>query len=87
GRYANMHGDPFEFHLNLDAIAHVKFETGTAKRGNFSTYAIRLVGAETNILSIFLQWLKPGEYAPGQVEAWQALQVKYGENWSVAADV
>jgi hypothetical protein len=28
-----------------------------------------------------LQWGKPGEYEPGQVEAWQSLKDKYGEAW------
>ena len=30
-------------------------------------------------LSAFLQWGKPGQYEPGQVEAWQGLKEKYGE--------
>lgn len=82
GKYANMHSDHFEFHLNMDKITQVKFETGEAKRGNFTTYAIRFLDADgENILSAFLQWGKPGEYEPGQVEAWQALQEKYGEAW------
>jgi putative heme iron utilization protein len=35
GKYANMHKDTLEFHLNMDAIKQVKFEVGEAKRGNF----------------------------------------------------
>ncbi len=82
GKYANMHQDDFEFHLNMDQIKQVKFETGEAKRGNFTTYAIRfLTAADQPALSAFLQWGKPGEYAPGQVEAWEALKAKYGEQW------
>lgn len=85
GKYANMHQEGFEFHLNMDAIQQVKFEEGEAKRGNFTTYAIRLVDGEgNNALSLFLQWGKPGEYAPGQVEAWQALRDQYGEVWQPA---
>lgn len=85
GRYANMHTEGFEFHLNMDAIQQVKFETGEAKRGNFTTYAIRLLDSqEQAALSLFLQWGKPGEYAPGQVEAWQALRDQYGEVWQPA---
>jgi putative heme iron utilization protein len=85
GRYANMHAEVFEFHLNMDKISQVKFETGEAKRGNFTTYAIRLIGAhqESALLSIFLQWGKPGEYAVGQIEAWEALQAKYGADWQI----
>ncbi len=37
--------------------------------------------ADQPALSAFLQWGKPGEYAPGQVEAWEALKAKYGEQW------
>ncbi|MGM3306240.1 ChuX/HutX family heme-like substrate-binding protein [Anabaena sp. WFMT] len=82
GKYANMHTDDFEFHLNMDKITQVKFETGEAKRGNFTTYAIRLLDEkQETALSIFLQWGKPGEYEPGQVENWQALREKYGEVW------
>ncbi|WP_071188049.1 ChuX/HutX family heme-like substrate-binding protein [Trichormus sp. NMC-1] len=82
GKYANMHTDDFEFHLNMDKITQVKFETGEAKRGNFTTYAIRLLDEKQEpALSIFLQWGKPGEYEPGQVENWQALKEKYGEVW------
>jgi putative heme iron utilization protein len=82
GKYANMHTEGFEFHLNMDAIKQVKFETGEAKRGNFTTYAIRFLDEnEQSALSLFLQWGKPGEYEPGQVEAWQALREQYGEIW------
>ncbi len=82
GRYANMHTEGFEFHLNMDVIKRVKFETGEAKRGNFTTYAIRLLDEkDESALSLFLQWGKPGEYEPGQVEAWHTLKEQYGENW------
>jgi putative heme iron utilization protein len=84
GKYANMHQDDFEFHLNMDKIKRIKFETGEAKRGNFTTYAIRfLMENDQPGLSAFLQWGKPGEYAPGQVEAWQTLKEKYGEVWDI----
>jgi putative heme iron utilization protein len=86
GQYANMHQNDFEFHLNMDKIKQIKFETGEAKRGNFTTYAIRfLMENDQPGLSAFLQWGKPGEYAPGQVEAWQALKDKYGEVWQPEA--
>lgn len=82
GKYANMHSELFEFHLNMDLIKKVKFETGESKRGNFTTYAIRFLDEkEEPALSAFLQWGKPGEYEPGQVEAWQELKEKYGEVW------
>ncbi len=85
GKYANMHTEGFEFHLNMDLIKQVKFETGEAKRGNFTTYAIRFLDdKEASALSLFLQWGKPGEYEPGQVEAWQALREQYGEIWETA---
>jgi putative heme iron utilization protein len=89
GSYANMHAEIFEFHLNMDKITHVKFETGEAKRGNFTTYAIRLLGdtQESALLSIFLQWGKPGEYAVGQVEAWESLQGRYGQSWQVIPEI
>ena len=86
GKYANMHTEGFEFHLNMDMIQKVKFETGEAKRGNFTTYAIRFLDAEEKpALSLFLQWGKPGEYEPGQVEVWQLLKEKYGELWQPLA--
>jgi putative heme iron utilization protein len=82
GKYANMHTEGFEFHLNMDHIKQVKFETAEAKRGNFTTYAIRFLSEQQEVvLSAFLQWGKPGEYEPGQVEQWQALKEKYGEVW------
>lgn len=82
GKYANMHTERFEFHLNMDHIKQVKFETGEAKRGNFTTYAIRFLSEQQEVvLSAFLQWGKPGEYEPGQVEQWEALKEKYGEVW------
>lgn len=82
GKYANMHNENFEFHLNMDKIKQVRFETGEAKRGNFTTYAIRFVDEQgETILSAFLQWGKPGEYESGQVENWQDLKAKYGEEW------
>ena len=85
GKYANMHTEGFEFHLNMDEIGQVKFETGEAKRGNFTTYAIRFLdGQQQPALSLFLQWGKPGEYEPGQVEAWHALREEYGEVWEPA---
>ena len=85
GKYANMHTEGFEFHLNMDKITSVKFETGDAKRGNFTTYAIRFLDDKQEpALSAFLQWGKPGEYEPGQVEAWHTLKEKYGEVWQPA---
>ncbi|HEY9665523.1 MAG TPA: ChuX/HutX family heme-like substrate-binding protein [Coleofasciculaceae cyanobacterium] len=85
GKYANMHQELLEFHLNMDAIKQVKFEEGEAKRGNFTTYAIRFLDEKgDSALSAFLQWGKPGEYVPGQVEAWQALRENYGEVWEPA---
>lgn len=82
GKYANMHTEGFEFHLNMDKITQVKFETGEAKRGNFTTYCIRFIDDQEAVaLSAFLQWGKPGEYEPGQVDAWQDLKLKYGEVW------
>ncbi|QOV21455.1 ChuX/HutX family heme-like substrate-binding protein [Anabaenopsis elenkinii] len=82
GKYANMHTEGFEFHLNMDQIKEVKFEIGEAKRGNFTTYAIRFLNQNQEVaLSLFLQWGKPGEYEPGQVEAWQSLKQQYGEIW------
>ena len=85
GKYANMHTEGFEFHLNMDEIQQVKFETGEAKRGNFTTYAIRFLDQqEKPALSLFLQWGKPGEYEAGQVEAWYALRDRYGEMWKPA---
>lgn len=82
GKYANMHTEGFEFHLNMDKITRVKFETGEAKRGNFTTYAVRFLDEkEEPALSAFLQWGKPGEYEPGQVEFWHELKEKYGEVW------
>jgi len=85
GKYANMHQEAFEFHLNMDQVKQVKFETGQAKRGDFTTYAIRLLDAQGQAgLSLFLQWGKPGEYAPGQVEAWHTLREQYGEIWHPA---
>lgn len=85
GRYANMHAGEFEFHLNLDQVIAIKFEAGQAKRGNFPTYAIRFMRTEEKpALSAFLQWGKPGEYAAGQVEAWETLRSKYGDYWPIA---
>ena len=85
GKYANMHTENFEFHLNMDEIEQVRFETGEAKRGNFTTYAIRFLDQQQKpALSLFLQWGKPGEYESGQVEAWYALRDRYGEMWKPA---
>ncbi|NJR62798.1 MAG: hemin-degrading factor [Cyanobacteria bacterium CRU_2_1] len=85
GKYANMHQEGFEFHLNMDNIIQVKFEEGESKRGTFTTYAIRFLDKTGEpSLSLFLQWGKPGEYAPGQVEAWQALRDRYGVVWNPA---
>jgi putative heme iron utilization protein len=86
GKYANMHQETFEFHLNMDKVKRVKFETGHSKRGDFTTYAIRFLNEqEESGLSLFLQWGKPGEYAPGQVEAWQSLREQYGDLWEPEA--
>lgn len=82
GRYANMHTADFEFHLNMDQVAKIRFEEGQAKGGNFPTYAIRFLDAnEKSVLSAFLQWGKPGEYVEGQVAAWYALRQRYGTEW------
>lgn len=82
GNYANLHQETFEFHLNMDKVKRVKFETGQSKRGNFTTYAIRFLNQQKEPgLSLFLQWGKPGEYTAGQVEAWESLRGQYGDIW------
>jgi len=84
GKYANLHNKDFEFHLNMDRISKIRFETGEAKHGNFTTYSIRFLdNMEKPALSLFLQWVKPGEYESGQVEAWNALKTSYGEVWQL----
>jgi putative heme iron utilization protein len=82
--YANMHTENFEFHLNMADITLVKFEELPAKQGNFTTYCVRFLKSEGEkpSLSFFLQWDKPGEYAPGQVEAFAQLRTTYGETWA-----
>jgi len=66
----------------MNKITDVRFETGEAKRGNFTTYAIRFLDADDEAqMSAFLQWGKPGEYTEGQVDAWSALKAKYSETW------
>ncbi|UFP96432.1 hemin-degrading factor [Gloeobacter morelensis] len=81
--YANLHSEHFEFHLNMAEVKLVRFEELPAKRGNFTTYAVRFLKEDGHKapMSLFLQWGQPGEYAPGQVEAFQALKNKYGESW------
>ncbi len=81
--YANMHNELFEFHLNMADIERVKFEELPSKQGNFQTYCVRFLKAEAAkaSLSFFLQWGNPGEYVPGQVEAFMTLRQKYGAEW------
>jgi hypothetical protein len=80
-----MHAGEFEFHLNLDRVVAIKFEAGQAKRGHFPTYAIRFMKADDKpALSAFLQWGKPGDYAEGQVQAWELLRAEYGEYWALS---
>lgn len=81
--YANLHSEHFEFHLNMSEVGLVRFEEMPSKRGNFTTYAVRFIKGEGHKpgLSLFLQWGNPGEYAPGQVEAFTALKEKYGQEW------
>lgn len=84
GKYANMHNKDFEFHLNMDGISKISFEIGEAKHGKFTTYSIRFLdNMEEPALSLFLQWVKPGQYESGQVEAWKALKASYGEVWQL----
>ncbi len=82
--YANMHTDHIEMHLNMADITLVKFEELPSKQGNFTTYCIRFLKSESEkaSLSCFLQWGKPGEYEPGQVEAFLALKAEYGTQWT-----
>jgi len=82
--YANMHSELFEFHLNMAEIQQVKFEELISKQGNFPTYCVRFLKnpEDKPVLSFFLQWGKPGEYAPGQVEAFEKLREQYGEVWT-----
>ncbi len=82
GIYANLHQDNWEIHLKINAIKQIKFETSKARNGDFPTYIIRfLKDNNESALTAFLQWGEPGEYEPGQVEAWQELKEKYGEVW------
>lgn len=59
--------------------------TAKSKRGDFLTYTIRFYDEESfNGASIFVMWKSGtmGEYADGQVEAFQSLLEKWGEEAS-----
>lgn len=63
-------------------VARVNLVTAKSKRGDFQTYTIRIYDAESfNGASIFVMWKSGtmGEYAEGQVEAFESLVKKYGE--------
>ncbi|GAQ85475.1 hypothetical protein KFL_002370090 [Klebsormidium nitens] len=84
GLYANLmnNDDNVDFHLLLDKVARVNLVTAKSKRGDFQTHTIRFYDTESfNGASIFVMWKSGtmGEYAEGQVEAFESLVKKYGE--------
>eukprot|EP00475_Leptophrys_vorax_P037288 TRINITY_DN64069_c0_g1_i1.p2 TRINITY_DN64069_c0_g1~~TRINITY_DN64069_c0_g1_i1.p2 ORF type:complete len:211 (-),score=8.68 TRINITY_DN64069_c0_g1_i1:357-989(-) len=84
GEYANVikAEENVDFHLLLSAVSGARLVVGKSMRGDFPTYTIRFLNAEKEVgASVFVMW-KPGtmgDYDEGQVEAFQALVAKYGE--------
>ncbi|CAM6117132.1 unnamed protein product [Calypogeia fissa] len=85
GEYANIMSreENVDFHLLLEKVALVRLVQGKTK-SDIPTYMVRLVDVnDSNALSVLVMWRigTDGEYDPGQVEAFQALLEKYGEEY------
>eukprot|EP00270_Netrium_digitus_P014484 TRINITY_DN491_c0_g1_i2.p1 TRINITY_DN491_c0_g1~~TRINITY_DN491_c0_g1_i2.p1 ORF type:complete len:136 (+),score=25.25 TRINITY_DN491_c0_g1_i2:350-757(+) len=82
GEYANLmkKEENVDFHLLLKKVGSAKLQQGT--RGSYSTYSIRIFDDEERPAVMILVMWKPGtegEYDEGQVEGFQAVLAKYGE--------
>lgn len=86
GEYANIMSreDNVDFHLLLEKVALVRLVKGKSMKGDIPTYMVRIVDVNDSVAIIVLVMWRPGtdgEYDPGQVEAFQALLEKYGEEY------
>ncbi|KAL2641541.1 hypothetical protein R1flu_009128 [Riccia fluitans] len=83
GEWANVmrKEDNVDFHLLLDKVKSAKLTRGKSMRGDIPTYMVRFLDInDKSAVSVLVMW-KPGtdgEYDPGQVEAFEALEAKYG---------
>ena len=84
GEYANLikGAENVDFHLLVSKLASAKFEVAPGKGGGYTSYVIRMTDVSGAVAaSFFLMWPEKaarGAYAPGQVEAFTALQQAYG---------
>eukprot|EP00899_Mesostigma_viride_P010669 jgi/Mesvir1/19603/Mv09900-RA.1 len=73
-----------DFHLRLDRIASVKIVKGTSPRGGYPTYMLRFQDSSNSVgVSFFMMWPEggePGSYEKSQVDAFEALLAKHGED-------
>ncbi|KAL3677876.1 hypothetical protein R1sor_020832 [Riccia sorocarpa] len=83
GEWANVmrKEENVDFHLLLDKVKVAKLQRGKSMRGDIPTYMVRFLDInDSAAVSVLVMW-KPGtdgEYDPGQVEAFEALEAKYG---------
>ncbi|KAG6554257.1 hypothetical protein Mapa_004173 [Marchantia paleacea] len=83
GEWANLmlREDNVDFHLLLDKVKSASLARGKSMKGDIPTYMVKLLDiSDKSAVSVLVMW-KPGtdgEYDPGQVEAFEALEAKYG---------
>ncbi len=87
GEYANLikAKENVDFHLLVDKVSKACFESAPG-RGDYTSHFIRLHSLNGDVaVSLYVMWPESaprGQYAPGQVEAFQALVKKHGQTLS-----
>lgn len=87
GEYANLikSAENVDMHLLVDKVASAVLESAPG-RGAYTSHLVRILNAEGVVaVTYYLMWPESaarGAYAPGQVEAFQALLAKYGASVS-----
>ena len=88
GEYANLikAKENIDFHLLVDKVSKATLESAPG-RGDYTSHIIRLHNlAGTVSVSLYVMWpadAPRGKYAPGQVEAFQALVARHGAELNI----
>lgn len=85
GEYANLikSKENIDFHLLIDKVARATLESAPGRGGDYMSHFIRVYDTKNEMaVTFYVMWpesAKRGEYAPGQVQAFEALTKSYGK--------
>ena len=85
GEYANLikPKENMDMHLLIDKVARATLESAPGRGGDYQSHFIRVYDTKDELaVTFYVMWphdAKRGEYAPGQVQAFEAMVARHGK--------